>query len=115
MPCKPDATVGNNTLGKRSCHHASEITLHAAFGRRRQSLQQGFGIGGTRLPRDHVNREGHVNNAQTIVEQPPVADDNDIVREWTVGKRVAEFGADAGRLAGCDYEWFAEVHTGKRN
>ncbi len=72
-------------------------------------------MGGTRLPRGYLNREGHIDNAQSVVEQPTVADDYDIVSIRAVGKRVTEFGADAGRLAGCDYEWFTKVHTWARN
>jgi hypothetical protein len=44
----------------------------------------------------------------------PVTDDYNIVNVWAVGQRITEFRADAGRLAGCNYEWLAEIHTRMR-
>jgi hypothetical protein len=86
VPNELDATIGNYALRKRRSHHAGKIAVHAPLGCRCQAFQQSARIGRVRISRRDFGGEGHINNAQAIIEQASVTDDNDIVNVGAIGE-----------------------------
>jgi hypothetical protein len=105
------ATVGNDALRKRCRNHAREFAREAAFRGSAKAVKQGAGIHRVRLTGLDINRKGHVDDAQTLVELPPVADNDQIPGVWTVNQRVTQLWPNASGLAGSDYERSGEGHS----
>ncbi len=61
-----------------------------------------------------MDGEGRIDNLQTMVELPAVANDHDIIGVRAIRERVTEFGTDAGRFAGGNNEWFRQAPIGMR-
>ena len=114
MTGKRHAAVGNDAFRKRCRNHAGEFAVEAAVRCRTQAIKQGSGICGVRLTGLDGDRKGHVDDAQALVELPLIADDDDILRVWTVSQGVTQLWADTGGLAGGDYKWFGEGHSCQR-
>jgi hypothetical protein len=53
-----------------------------------------------------IDRKGHVDDAQALVELPLIADDDEIPGVWTVNQGVTQLWPNAGGLAGGDYKRF---------
>ncbi|MDH3812033.1 MAG: hypothetical protein OEU60_10050, partial [Gammaproteobacteria bacterium] len=100
---KRHTTVGNDALCKRCRDHAREFAREAAFCCSAKAVKQGAGIAWVRLTGLNIDRKGHVDDAQALVELPLVADDDEILGVWTADQRVTQLWSDASGLAGSDY------------
>jgi hypothetical protein len=103
---KRQATVGNDAFRKRCRNHAGEFSGEAAVRCRTKAIKQGTGICGVRLTGLDIDRKGHVDDAQALVELPLIADDDEIPGVWTVNQGVTQLWPNAGGLAGGDYKRF---------
>jgi hypothetical protein len=87
------------------------MTGSGALATAAQAAQQRLCVRGAGLPGTDELGERRIDYVEGCAELTLITNNNDIVDEAAVDERIAQLGANAGRLAGRDYERSVESQT----